>query len=409
MNLWQRFWLFQRQHNGFAILQRYYDRHLTAVGKALLLVFTVSFSLGLVGTQVLLYILFCLLFSLLLGTFVVGFFSRPRHVSLIFEPPLPQQVGHPGEFVVKVSNTGKHPLFQLLFEIQLQSPAGKEYLRTETLVFCLESEQSSLFKLAWIPRRRGAYQITEISLMSVFPLGLVHWRKSKAMSYQGWSFPDFLPTRTRFQASTPDAHQQAYARASFRPDSLEFHGIRPWQPGDSPRYIHWPTLARTGQLSVREFQEPGGHRLAIFLDTDGSDSESFETAISAASWLSHQWLLEAQNALVALCCGSHLTSFRQGVHQQAALQVLADLSPAAWQVETVLTALEQVKPLSGIVLIFSHWGPLQQALYEQISQRGLPLNLLITATAQSDWPTAAQALRRPQPGDPLTNSRGVLP
>ncbi len=395
MNFWQRFWRFQRKNNGFAILQRYYDRHLTAVGKALLLLFTVSFSLGLVGTQVSLYILFCLMFGLLFGTFVIGFISRPHHLELIFTPPPPKQVRSQGEFDVEVRNTGKRPLFHLLFEIQLQSPAGKECLRTESPLFCLEASKSTHFKLPWTPGRRGAYQILEISLISVFPLGLVHWRKSQKMSHQGWSYPDFLPTNLSFQPSALDDNQQAYSRASFRPDSLEFHGIRPWQPGDSPRYIHWPTLARTGQVNVREFQEPSGHRLAIFVDTHCLDSASFETAISAAAWHSFQWLQQSQNALVALCCGTQLTPFRQGVHQQAALEVLATLEPADWQVDQVLEALNTVSPLSGILLIFAEWGPLQQALYLEINQRGQPINILITSqTDSSQWPAEARLLNR---------------
>ena len=35
----------------------------------------------------------------------------------------------------------------------------------------------------------------------------------------------------------------------------DFHGLRTFQPADSPRWIHWRTSARRGELMVKEFEE----------------------------------------------------------------------------------------------------------------------------------------------------------
>jgi uncharacterized protein (DUF58 family) len=47
----------------------------------------------------------------------------------------------------------------------------------------------------------------------------------------------------------------------------ELHAIRPYQPGDSQRSIHWRTTARRGELMVREFGEESSENLVLIVDT----------------------------------------------------------------------------------------------------------------------------------------------
>src|SRR5262249_45358720 len=56
----------------------------------------------------------------------------------------------------------------------------------------------------------------------------------------------------------PAGHVGARARArAIRSPAAhdEFHGLRAFRSGDSPRWIHWRTTARRGELMVREFEE----------------------------------------------------------------------------------------------------------------------------------------------------------
>src|SRR5258708_33611326 len=46
----------------------------------------------------------------------------------------------------------------------------------------------------------------------------------------------------------------------------EYHGLRDYRPGDSPRWIHWRTSARLGQPRVQEFEQQHEQNLAILLD-----------------------------------------------------------------------------------------------------------------------------------------------
>src|SRR5206468_4266786 len=46
----------------------------------------------------------------------------------------------------------------------------------------------------------------------------------------------------------------------------EFHGLRAFRSGDSPRLIHWRTSARRGELMVREFEEAPTDNLVLIFD-----------------------------------------------------------------------------------------------------------------------------------------------
>jgi hypothetical protein len=46
----------------------------------------------------------------------------------------------------------------------------------------------------------------------------------------------------------------------------EYHGLREYRPGDSPRWIHWRTTARVGKPMVKEFEQQNDQDIAILVD-----------------------------------------------------------------------------------------------------------------------------------------------
>lgn len=76
---------------------------------------------------------------------------------------------------------------------------------------------------------------------------------------------------------------------------LAFHALRPYEPGDDRRHIHWKTSARTGTLMVRQFEETRRSQLTVIhtLDRAGyADEEEFELAISVFASIVQQVLRE---------------------------------------------------------------------------------------------------------------------
>jgi uncharacterized protein (DUF58 family) len=55
--------------------------------------------------------------------------------------------------------------------------------------------------------------------------------------------------------------------AHLRRESFgDFSGLRPYVPGDRLRLLYWPALARSGELLVRDFEDPGPLRVHIVAD-----------------------------------------------------------------------------------------------------------------------------------------------
>jgi uncharacterized protein (DUF58 family) len=60
---------------------------------------------------------------------------------------------------------------------------------------------------------------------------------------------------------------RAKQRARRHPAAqADLHGLRAFRSGDSPRWVHWPTTARRGELMVREFEEMPTDSLVLVLD-----------------------------------------------------------------------------------------------------------------------------------------------
>jgi uncharacterized protein (DUF58 family) len=70
-------------------------------------------------------------------------------------------------------------------------------------------------------------------------------------------------------------------------DPLSFAGLRPYVVGDDVRLVHWPSVARTGDLVVRRTLQVSPQRLEVALEvrSDRWDPARFEHGVSIAASL----------------------------------------------------------------------------------------------------------------------------
>ena len=73
-----------------------------------------------------------------------------------------------------------------------------------------------------------------------------------------------------FDLAVECGHHEAFAgtdQRERRPGMEgDFYGVRPWRQGDSRRWIHWRTAARTGALAVRQFEQPRNRDVVLLLE-----------------------------------------------------------------------------------------------------------------------------------------------
>jgi uncharacterized protein (DUF58 family) len=92
--------------------------------------------------------------------------------------------------------------------------------------------------------------------------------------------------------------------------SIEFYGIREYQPADELRRIHWPATAHHSRLMVIEFDRGGAESLVVVLDTRrGSEfgtgvDTSLETGVTAAASLIH-WALSNEGIAGLVADSAH--------------------------------------------------------------------------------------------------------
>jgi uncharacterized protein (DUF58 family) len=138
----------------------------------------------------------------------------------------------------------------------------------------------------------------------------------------------------------------------------EFHGLRGYRAGDSPRLIHWRTSARCGELMVREFEDlPGENLLLVFDPTlpPGSDPRVFESAVSLAATICWEWGRRTGERLL-LAVGGLGPGLLDGLttprHVRRVLEALALQEPtAATDARALLACLQVGRLPSAAVLV----------------------------------------------------------
>lgn len=118
--------------------------------------------------------------------------------------------------------------------------------------------------------RRGIYTIGPLRARTADPFGVFGYEWNEGSARQIIIYP---PLARLSGVSLPWGRRGGMART----DILQRHatpsagGVREYAPGDTPSHIHWPTVARTNRLMVKEFDQERAGALWVVLDA-GADA-----------------------------------------------------------------------------------------------------------------------------------------
>jgi uncharacterized protein (DUF58 family) len=135
--------------------------------------------------------------------------------------------------------------------------------------------------------RRGVFRGASVEVASGFPFGIAEARRNMFVESPITVHPrwfDLTGFPVLEAVSTPN---EAIHDRRRRGSGMEFYGIREYRSGDSIRHIHWPSVARTGRLLVREYEDHPSSRLGVFIDASSTvglePHTAFEAGISCAA------------------------------------------------------------------------------------------------------------------------------
>jgi uncharacterized protein (DUF58 family) len=327
---------------------------------------------------------------LLLGSMLAGPLLLSRHLALftlrglVVKRRLPRAVCAGDLLIVQlaISNTRRRVGSWILV---LEEPIVRLNGGAEAKRNGLVNEASVLFP--HVPARqtckgnyrgrlaqRGRYLLGPMRLSTRFPFGLFRYSMNCGTS----AILTVLPRLGRLAQSWNTLRHESFAgneRRELRPGiDGDFYGLRPWQQGDSRRWIHWRTSARAGGVMVRQFEQPHSRDAAIVLDLwqpaapNATSAENVELAVSFAATLASE-LCRKGNSDVYLVAADPEPRVTGGPGSAALLQDLmerlavVDAQSMDRLPDLLQTAVGQIEPGTEIVVVSTRPIDLSQPAY----------------------------------------------
>ncbi len=147
--------------------------------------------------------------------------------------------------------------------------------------------------------KRGVYLLKGVEISTCFPLGIVWWarrinvsKKDKEKNVSITVYPRVYPMAGNFLPHLRGISSMmglASHTSKVTHQSTSFRSVREYRAGDSLRHVHWPSVARKGEMLVKEFDQETlpVFDLLINLRLPYRTPEQFELAVATALSLCH--------------------------------------------------------------------------------------------------------------------------
>lgn len=309
-----------------------------------------------------LYLMASILFVLPITSLLLGFWLR-RDLEFRRTVHSPGWSGEVVDFTVELFNGGLIPRPRI--EITDLLPAWIKPIQNPPLITHLPGCAHTTVIYSVNLLKRGIYSLTGYKVGVSDPLGLFSFSGIVSAPGEIMVFPTPENLPDLLLSGGDRFGYQDSARVTIHGHGVDPDGVREYRPGDPLRRIHWRTTARTGNLSVIEFDEMRTSSLCLALDlTPGSDvGEGLDTT------LEYLVRVAASLAKMAVDQGSEVSLITNGPPE---CQAMADRGDD--QLHHILRVLAAVQTTGDT--------PLEKILNRYLSITGSELSLFVlTASA----------------------------
>jgi uncharacterized protein (DUF58 family) len=225
--------------------------------------------------------------GLIILPFAAALFARWSRQRLRVQRRLSDQRTPPGRRVV------------VDLEIDNESPASTSFLLVEDRVPAVLGRAARLVitgipgrgraraSYTLVPHARGRFSLGPTFVDVSDPFALTHARVEFDQRDELVVTPEVEELETGPRSPFGTVSGLSLARHLFR-TGQDFYTMRPYQEGDDLRRIHWPSVARSGELMIRQDESNRRSSAVLFLDTrenavGRTHGPSFERSVSAAA------------------------------------------------------------------------------------------------------------------------------
>ena len=140
--------------------------------------------------------------------------------------------------------------------------------------------------VTWRPPtdRRGRFRLGPARITKTDPCRLMQRDVGQTGVDELWVQPRVVPLSAFVGGLTKDVDGPTFDHSPA--GDVAFHAIRPYEPGDDARHVHWMATARAGEMMVKHYVDNRQPHVTVLLDTNVASwpsDEDFDLGVEIAA------------------------------------------------------------------------------------------------------------------------------
>lgn len=330
--------------------------------------------------------------ALLLGAVLTGVllpFAALRGLRAELVAPAETEQGGEAFVDVRLSNTARGVRWSIVVADRHLEPA-------EVFVPSVRPGERVELTTLRTPATRGEIVTRRLEVRSSAPFGVAERRRRLEVDASTLVLPRVVPLGSMPFVDATVTNDTGIHPSPRRGHGPEYMGVREYRSGDSMRHVHWGLTARHGQVMVREFEQEQTRRLAVVIDTERDEGETWtplDRACCVAASLLDAASAHGHGARLAAAVGDEVDVLARA-DEDAAMRWLARLEPSGIPLATALGRLgpEDLRGVETLVVVTPAWKDRAPVALASALDRVAATRTVVVAVATGDAPLDVSSL-----------------